>query len=193
MNKKKKENKTTAKKIIALSMLFVAVAVGGVHARGRGGRGRVRVSGSMQSRGARAVRGGGRGSFRHYGGRRRGRVGVGVGFGHRGRRGGRIGFGVGFGHRGHYYRPWYRRPWRTWWSGDSAYYSWEDNRGRMYWRIRNHTGHPIQVSSDTNSINLDPNESRKLYRGESFKISVRNRETGQVTYRKTSNHNVTID
>jgi len=176
---KKETKKTmTAKKIITLGVLFIAVAIGIWHSDGY-----ARYGGHH---------GGHRGG--HHGGHRGGHRGFGR---HRGRHHGGYRFGFGYGHRPYYHRRYYHRPYyygyrRRRYYTDSRYDK-EDNRGKMYWKIRNDTGDSIRVSSDSDSIKLRPGKTKRLYRRESFKITIKNRKTGKITEKETSDHNVTIE
>ena len=161
------------KKTIALTTLFIAISIG------------------VANKSINAYR------HHRYGrhhGRRRGHIGFSVGVGRHGRRHRdhvSVGVGVGVGHRDHYYsRPW----WRRWWGypTDSVpRYSWEDTRGKMYWKIRNKSNVVIMVTSDKQQISLRPGQTRRLYRDESFVFEAKH-DSEPLKKFETDNHYVTL-
>jgi len=95
-----------------------------------------------------------------------------------------VGVGIGVGvrhHRRHRRRHYDNR------------YGVKDNKGKEYWKIRNETENSIQAMSDSDSVNIRSNKTKRLYRAESFKIKIKNKKTGKMTEIETQDHRVTIN
>jgi len=170
---------------------------------GRGGRGGLRGGGFRRS-GFRGPRGG----FRHRGrvvGRRRAFWGPRKRVAFRGRWG-RPGWRRRrrwWGHRG-----WRRGPWRRNWWGPGAFWwrrpvfvgepYWIDDRlrddkGRTYWKVFNGTNRPLKFSSyDGSIVMLNPGETARVWRGESFEFAVVTPGGKLILEDQTSEHFIMI-
>lgn len=115
----------------------------------------------------RGRRGGHRGGHRRGGWGRRGGFGIGIGFGSGGY------YGRPYGPYGRYgYRPrtviidseqdYYRKPARPY----------QDRSGYQFWQVTNNTGDVINVTSRTNTVSIQPGQTRTVNRGRSFNLRI---------------------
>ncbi|MCL4229779.1 hypothetical protein KJZ61_03805 [Candidatus Dependentiae bacterium] len=144
---------------------------------------------------------------------------IGFGFGVGGRGGG-VSFGVGTGPYGYYgrrYGPWgsYYRPWGYGYYPRTTYVVQEppaqpveveyittrqqeptqkmDRQGKSFWRITNATNQDLSIASDTSALKLPAGkESRKLYRDESFDLTVTTADGPSMAFKNVRDHHVNI-